>query len=244
MRNLSLSHWARSTFIVGSIALLGAAVSSTAQAMSLGASGLSSQGTVASGATQVILDTQFDDFIVSNFVSLGLTEMSGDIGFSLHVTDPALGPAADLNEFYFNLLGSFTGVSITSTDPVTTPYVLVVNPMPVRGGYGTTFDFGVNLGDGDDVNGQLKWASFTLSADQSLTIADLMETSNITNGNGTFDANFAQRLRATDLIFGPSDFETVGGAFAVVPEPSPSLLIVLGLLGLLAQGGRLQRHRG
>lgn len=179
------------------------------------------------------LDIEFDDAVPGNYATVSISENAGDLDFSITLdtdppNDPPLGPTADLHEFYFNLIGTFTGVQLSSTDPQTgTAYSLAASPS-VAGGAGADFDFGVNFGSGAGPpgNGTLQSATFTISANEALTIADLLETSSASGG--TVVVHVAAHVQGTSLTQGATS-ETVGG---IVPEPASALLLALGMVGL------------
>lgn len=179
------------------------------------------------------LDTEFDDALSGNYATVSITENAGDLDFSITLdtdppNDPPLGPTADLHEFYFNLLGTFTGLLLSSTDPQTGAlYSLSASPS-VAGGAGADFDFGVNFGNGGGPpgNGPLQSATFKISANEALTIADLFETSS--TSDGTVVVHVAAHVQGTSLTSGATS-ETVGG---IIPEPASALLVALGMGGL------------
>ena len=78
-------------------------------------------------------------------------------------------------------------------------------------------------GAGSSGNGVLTSATFTLMADQPLSIADLLESSFASGGS--IETQFAAHIQGTELFVG-ADSETVGG---IVPEPATGALVALGL---------------
>jgi len=185
---------------------------------------------IPSSALTVPLNIEFDAGTLGNHATLTLTEVGGDIDFSLSLAGTDLGANSDLHEFYFNLVGAPTGVAISNTNAPTTAYVLSTNPM-VLGGAGSSFEYGVNFGNGAGPtgNGELKLATFRISADQALTIASLGQTSSTSQN---IVVNFAAHVQGTSFVMG-QDSETVGG---VIPEPTTALLLSSGLLGLACAG--------
>jgi hypothetical protein len=180
--------------------------------------------TVPAWAVTFPLSIEFDDAIPGSYGTVEVTENAGDLDFAI---DLLLDPA-DLHEFYFNLVGIFTGVSLTSTDPQTgSAYSLNASPT-VAGGAGADFDYGVNFGNGagPSGNGTLRSATFTISANENLTIANLLQTSS--TANGSVVVHVAAHLQGTAFTKG-ADSETVGG---IVPEPATALLVALGMAGL------------
>lgn len=185
-----------------------------------------------SSAVQATLDVELDTGLTGTFATVDITENTGQLDFSITL-DASLGAQRDLQSFYFNVIGtSFTGLGITTTDAPQTPYTLAANPA-VQGGAGATFDYGVDFGNGAGPpgNGRLVTASFTLSADQPLSISDLLESSSA--AGGTIDIQLLLHAQGTNLIDGFTS-EAVGGS--IVPEPSTALLASVGLLGLAIRG--------
>jgi hypothetical protein len=185
-------------------------------------------------ALSIQLDREFDAGTVGNHLTLTVTESAGALDFVLSLAGTDLGPGADLHEFYFNLVGTPTNVQISNTNAPTTAYALSSNPS-VAGGAGSSFEYGVNFGNGGGGpgNGVLKTASFRIAATEPLTLASLAQASSTSSG---IIVNFAAHLQGTSFVAG-STSETVGG---VVPEPSTALLLAAGLLGL-ARAGRKNR---
>jgi len=169
------------------------------------------------------LEVEFDTGQIGSYVHVTIEEDLGALDFSIELGD-TLGDEADLHELYFNLLGSFTGVAISTDDDPATPYALSSGP-PILGGAGSDFDYGVNFGNGAGAsgNGLLTAASFRLTADQPLSISDLLESSFASGGS--IEAQLAAHVQGTDLFVGTGS-ETVGG---IVPEPATGPLLALGL---------------
>ena len=192
-----------------------------------------SAATPASALT-IQLNREFDAGTVGNHLTLTVTEAAGALDFALSLAGTDLGAGSDLHEFYFNLVGTPTNVQISNTNAPTTAYALSASPS-VAGGAGSSFEYGVNFGNGGGApgNGVLKTASFRIAADQPLTLASLAQTSSTSSG---IVVNFAAHMQGTSFVAGATS-ETVGG---VVPEPSTALLMAAGLLGL-AHAGRKYR---
>lgn len=189
---------------------------------------------VAASALTIPLNVEFDDGTIGNYGSVTVTENAGDLDFSVSLAGTTLGAGSDLHEFYFNLVGSFTGLSISNTNAPNTAYVLTANPS-VAGGAGSSFEWGVSLGNGAGPpgNGVLKLATFRISANEALTLAALEQTSS-TSGSGV-TVNVAAHVQGTSLVSGVTS-ETVGGA--IIPEPGTLALASLGLVGLGLAGRR------
>jgi len=179
-------------------------------------------------ALSFVLNSEFDgDLIDDVYATVTVTQNGDDLDFSV-MLNGLLGPGEDAHELYFNLLGTFTSLSITSSDVVERAYRLLTNPSVV-GGAGSSFDFGVNFGNGGGPpgNGVLELATFTLSADQALSPLDLREGSFTSGG---IEAQMALHIQGTNT---PPESETVGGG---APEPSTVLLLAGGLVGLALRG--------
>ena len=183
-------------------------------------------------ALNFTLEIELDDGIMGDFGNVEVLESGGELDFTITLTGE-LGPKADLHKFYFNLTSVFTGLGIKDTNAPAngSEYVFSIDPS-VAGGAGSSFDYGVSLGNGAGKkgNGRLKTASFTLFADQALGLGDLFESS-FTSGKPGIELIMAAHVQGTDLV-GNAGSETVG-AGPPIPEPSTSLLLMTGL-GLLA----------
>jgi hypothetical protein len=179
------------------------------------------------------LDIEFDEGAKGNFGDVDVIESDGELDFTITLIDE-LGTDADLHKFYFNLVGDFSGLGIKDTDAPSngTEYALLFDP-PVAGGAGSSFDYGISLGNGagEKGNGRLESASFTLFSTQALSPDDLMASSFASGAS--IEIFMAAHVQGTSLVRS-GDSETVG---SVVPEPSTGLLLVVGL-GLLARSGR------
>lgn len=167
---------------------------------------------------------------VQTYATVDITQNGADLDFAINYVGN-LGPNADIHEFYFNLTSPpdpVTGLAITASNATTTPYT-VLGPNPsIAGGAGSSFDWGVNLGNGS-ANGNLQMATFTLSADQALSVGDLFETS---SPNNTPPVNLAVHFQST--VTSPGS-ETIGG---IVPVPAAVWLFSTGLLGLVGVARR------
>lgn len=170
----------------------------------------------------------------ASYATVAVTQNGEDLDFSISLGG-LLGPGEDAHLFYFNLVGSFTGLELTASNAPSREYRLVASPR-VAGGAGSAFDFGVKLGRGASRrgNGVLTLATFTLSADQVLAPSDLMESSYTSSG---IEAEMAVHVQGTSTR-GRS--VTVGG-IAHAPEPSTALLLAAGLAALALRRRRRQR---
>jgi hypothetical protein len=186
------------------------------------------------GAVSFPLNVEFDGPLLGSFGNVEVTEVAGDLQFEITLNTATLGGGADLHELYFNLVGPETGLAISTDDDPTTDYALLFAPSPA-GGAGSSFGFGVDFGSGagGPGNGVLQTASFVLSADGALTIADLLLPSGLAPGKG-IEVYLAAHIQGTSLV-GGVDSETVGN---LVPEPSTMGLLALGLFGLSVAGRR------
>jgi len=196
------------------------------------------------GALTFGLNTEFDTGVTGPFALVEITEDSGALNFVITLNADELGAGADLHQFYFNLDASITGLAISNTDAPTTEYLLMSNPS-VAGGAGSDFDWGVHFGSGAGAkgNGSLESASFTLTADQDLSLDDLF-LSSFASG-GSIPVQFAAHIQGTSALTGATS-ETIGGGMfppgGTIPEPSTASLLA-GALMLLAGRSRWSRSR-
>ena len=180
------------------------------------------------------LAVEFDSGDVGSYGSVLIEENGDDLDFTIPLTD-ALGDNVDLHEFYFSLAGDFSNLQISDTNSPNTLYTLESDPS-VAGGAGSSFDYGVNFGNGGGPpgNGKLCCASFTLSAEEALTINDL-RVPTFASGS-TISVNLAAHVQGTS--FDPNaDSETVGGVIPSpnpIPEPGTGPLLAASLIGLAA----------
>ena len=191
------------------------------------------------GAVTFDLDTEFDTGATGPFATVGISENAGALDFSISLDIDELGPDADLHAFYFNFVGDDTGLAISNTNAPNTEYLLGANPS-VDGGAGSSFDWGVDFGDGagSPGNGELLTALFSLTADQALTIQNLLGSS-FASGD-TIEVHMAAHIQGTSALTGATS-ETIGG---LVPEPSTGLLVLSGLAMLAVRGNLAGSSRG
>lgn len=187
-------------------------------------------GAAPAGAVSFPLTVQLGGGGTGTYGNVEVTETGGDLTFAVSL-DASLGANRDLHELYFNLADGFTGLAISSTDIVNTAYTLDADPA-VSGGAGASFDWGVNFGDGAGPpgNGQLTSATFVLSANEALSVDDLLITSS-TAGAQPVVVYMAVHPQGSGI-------STVG---AVVPEAGTAALLFLGLSGLAGLGRRTRR---
>lgn len=168
---------------------------------------------------------QFSGNRNGDFGTVTVTETGGDLQFTI-TAGPDLGQNMDLQEFYFNLVGSFTGLTVSSTDPQAGRAYRFGMPATVIGNGNFSFDADVNFGNGSDSsgNGVLPVATFILSAVEDLTLAAIMETSNGTTV--PVPVLFAARFQGTSE-------GGMGGITVGAPVPLPGAVWLMGsaLLG-------------
>jgi hypothetical protein len=206
--------------------------------LALGLAGLSSAH---ADSLTVDLIYQLSDGTTGDYGEVTVNEVGGDLHFTIS-RGPDLGPSADLVEFYFNLAGAFTGLAISSTDPQPGSSYLFGMPATERGEAMFSFDAEVNFGDGSGAggNGTVTMATFTLSADQALTLAAIMETSS--DEAVPVEILFGAFFRTTGDI--AEEVQIVG---APVPLPAAAWLFGSALLGFPAirrWSGRRSEARG
>ena len=104
-------------------------------------------GAAPASALQFTLDTEFDSGVAGSHATVDVTASGGGLDFVVSLTGSDLGAGADLHVFYFNLAGSPTNVTLSSTQAVNTAFSLALSP-PVAGGAGSSFEYGVHFGNG------------------------------------------------------------------------------------------------
>lgn len=183
-------------------------------------------GAAPASALQFTLDKEFDAGTAGPHATVDVTESAGGLDFVVSLAGTDLGAGSDLHRFYFNLAGDPTNVTLTTVSAVANAFTLEVDPA-VAGGAGSSFEYGAGFGNGAGPpgNGVLKTASFRITADQALTIDDLLVLSQTSQG---ILAHAALHVQGTSFVPG-TDSETVGGT---VPEPGTLLLLGPGLAGL------------
>ncbi len=173
---------------------------------------------------------------LTSFGTVNVEESSGDLNFEINANIANLGGNVnvDIHEFYFNLTFAATDLEVSNFYPtaLNPPISSLEIPPTIAGSAGASFDVGINFGNGTPFYSQL---SFTLSAFESLSIANLLESSST---NNTPSVLMAVHFQNAD-VFGAGS-ETVGGA-APVPEPATMLLFGTGLVGLV--GSRIRRNK-
>lgn len=177
-------------------------------------------------ALNITLDLELDDGLVADYASVLVLQNGDDLDFTVTLNG-VLGPDEDLQELYFNLIGAFTGLTIVADNHPNTPYSVLVDPV-TKAGAGD-FDFGVSFGNGSGPpgNGSLAYATFTLSADQALSVDDLLEDTTTQQGHLV---TMVAHIQSTNT---PAGSEAAGGR---VPEPSAALLLASALAGALSLG--------
>ena len=79
-------------------------------------------------ALSFVLNSEFDgDLIDDVYATVTVTQSGDDLDFSVMLND-LLGPGEDAHELYFNLAGTFTGISITSSNAPNTAYSVLTSP--------------------------------------------------------------------------------------------------------------------
>lgn len=182
-------------------------------------------------ALTIDLTSEFDgnSLGTTSFGTIDIIENSGALDFTVTANTTNLN-GGDIELLYFNLDFLPTDLLIAADNSPNTPYSTVGPNPTVKGGAGSSFDWGVNFGQGGGPpgNGVLTLATFTLSANEPLLFSNLMEQSTT---NNTPLVTMAVHFQGTDIFNATS--ETVGGNPATpIPEPTTLLLMGLGLLSV------------
>jgi hypothetical protein len=143
---------------------------------------------------------------------------AGGLIFSVELDPEILGPRAHLRDLHFNLDGDLTGLEVLTHDPVPRRYRL-----RRHGGFrhGTLFDVSISFGSdrGRRSNGTLQEVSFSLVADDPLSVDDLLPMSFTRRGEALHMA--ASVMRASHKRHGYTVF--LGAVYEPEPEPEPEL---------------------
>jgi len=189
---------------------------------------------LAANAITIPLDIDLDTELTADFLNVEITQNGDDaLDFVVTLDTDLLGSDADLHVLYFNIDDSLADpevLGIEATNAPVTEYDLMAAPS-VSGGVGSSFDFGIDFGNGAGSrgNGVLQVASFTLTG---LTLESLVESSFASGGS--IEIGLAAHVQGTSLYRGASS-ETLGGSLPAVPEPTTASLTLLGLLVLGAR---------
>lgn len=181
---------------------------------------------------------------VTSFGTIELTQNGAIVDLEI-VANTANLVGGDIQELYFNLpaavdisslvISNSGGVSNQTINAFT---LLGTNPS-IAGGAGSSFDTGINFGNGGGPpgNGVLTTATFSLTATGGLLVSDfLAETSTSNNVPPVFAA---VHFQSAD-VFGNGS-ETVGGGpqgGPAVPEPGSFALLGIGLGIVMLQNRR------
>ena len=154
--------------------------------------------------------------------------MGDNLNFTVILNTSELGPNADLQWFYFNLVDHFTNVSITGND-VKNYGFSYINKYKTEGAgeYTGWVDFG------DDTPLTIQNTTFTVHADQPLNENDILSLSTGGEKGQFYMTIYAQTTSWKDPSGNISTSEWVGDCVVpAVPEPATMVFMGAGLLGM------------
>ena len=158
-------------------------------------------------AAEFPLTVELEDGRTAEFGTVFVTERGGMLAFEITLNPLVLGLDADLDQLYFNLGRTLTGLRVRTDEAGPARHALIPGPRVV-GGAGSKFDFGVRFGP--VANGGRQTAAFRLIADQALSLADLAPKSSTAGG-------VAAHVRDTSFIEGVTS-ATVASSRAATPR--------------------------
>ena len=164
-----------------------------------------------SAAAEFPLTVELEDGRTAEFGTVFVTERGGGLAFEITLNPLVLGLDADLDQLYFNLGRTLTGLKVRTDEAGPATHALIPSPRVV-GGAGSKFDFGVRFGP--VAEGSRQTAAFRVIADQALSVSDLAPRSSTAGG---IVANVAAHVRDTSFLEGVTS-ATVAGSWAATPR--------------------------
>ncbi len=161
-------------------------------------------------AAEFPLTVELEDGRTAEFGTVFVTERGGVLAFEITLNPLVLGLDADLDQLYFNLGRTLTGLRVRTDEQGPVTHALIPG-LHVVGGAGSKFDFGVRFGPAE---GSRQTAAFRVIADQALSLSDLAPKS---SGAGGIVAGVAAHVRDTSFIEGVTS-ATVASSRAATPR--------------------------